>query len=222
VCCTTGSIAEMHSPTAPERVRAASELRALGHLFDSRQAPEALLQSITEVAVGLAAALRNEPPRERSIDELKNGLFQSDVADGAGIDHFPDCVVSGQANPMGIAVRVRRDRDEAVASVVLESAFEGAPGRAHGGIVAAVFDDTMGFVLSMLRQPAFTGRLTVTYRAPTPVNEHLEFRARLVHRDGRKLTIGAEATSASGIVVAEAEGLFIAIPADRFGEARKD
>jgi acyl-coenzyme A thioesterase PaaI-like protein len=123
---------------------------------------------------------------------------------------------------MGIAVRVRRDRDEAVASVVLESAFEGAPGRAHGGIVAAVFDDTMGFVLSMLRQPAFTGRLTVTYRAPTPVNEHLEFRARLVHRDGRKLTIGAEATSASGIVVAEAEGLFIAIPADRFGEARKD
>lgn len=211
----------MHSSTAPERIRAASELRALGHLFVSRRASDALLRSIAETASGLAAALRTEPPRERSIDELKRGLFQSDIPDGEGIDHFPDCVVSGQANPMGIAVRVHRDGDDAVASVILESAFEGAPGRAHGGIVAAVFDDTMGFVLSMLRQPAFTGRLTVTYRAPTPVNEHLEFRARLVARDGRKLTIGAEATAASGVLVAEAEGLFIAIPADRFGEARK-
>lgn len=56
------------------------------------------------------------------------------------------------------------------------------PARAHGGIVAAVFDDTMGFVLSMQGTPAFTGRLTDSYLAPTPVGEELEFRARLRER----------------------------------------
>ena len=35
---------------------------------------------------------------------------------------------------------MRRDGDEAVAQVCLGAAFEGAPGRAHGGVVAAVFD----------------------------------------------------------------------------------
>jgi acyl-coenzyme A thioesterase PaaI-like protein len=212
----------MHSATTDARGRAAAELRELGHLFVSRRASDALLRSIAQTASGLASALREAPLRERSIDSLKRSLFDSVVADGEGIDHFPDCVVSGKANPMGIAVEVQREGDEAVASVVLGPAFEGAPGRAHGGIVAAVFDDTMGFVLSMLRQPAFTGRLTVTYRAPTPVNEALEFRARLADRSGRKLTIVAEAVTSTGVVVAEADGLFIAIPAERFGEARKD
>jgi acyl-coenzyme A thioesterase PaaI-like protein len=212
----------MTESIATARVQAATELRALGHAFVAHHAPASLLRSIGQTANQFAAALRSEPRRARPVDELKRGLFESEVSEGEGIQHFPDCVVSGLANPMGIAIRVRRQGDDAVAAVVLGPAFEGAPGRAHGGVVAAIFDDTMGFVLSMLKQPAFTGRLTVTYRAPTPVDEELEFRARLVDRSGRKLTIGAEATASSGVVVAEAEGLFIAIPAERFGEARKD
>jgi acyl-coenzyme A thioesterase PaaI-like protein len=210
----------MTESTATARVDAATALRELGHAFVAHRAPASLLRSIGEAASELVAALRAEPRRVRPVDELKRSLFDADVRDGEGIHHFPDCVVSGDANPMGIAIRVRREGDEAVATVVLGPAFEGAPGRAHGGIVAAVFDDTMGFVLSMLRQTAFTGRLTVTYRAPTPVGEELEFRARLVERSGRKLTIGADARSASGVTIAEADGLFISIPAERFGEAR--
>ena len=82
--------------------------------------------------------------------------------------------------------------------------------------MAAIFDDTMGFVLTMESTPAFTGRLTVTYRAPTPVGEELEFRARLKSRSGRKLVVVGEANW-DGQRVAEAEGLFIAIPIERFG-----
>jgi hypothetical protein len=78
-----------------------------------------------------------------------------------------------------IELDVRYDDDEVVADVVLQRAFEGAPGRAHGGIVAAAFDDVTGFVIGMLQEPAFTGELTVRYLAPVPVDEHLEIRARL-------------------------------------------
>ena len=71
---------------------------------------------------------------------------------------------------------MRREGDEAVLTVTLGSAFEGAPGRAHGGVVATLIDEAMGMVLHIVGTPAFTGRLTVNYRAPTPLNEHLEDR----------------------------------------------
>lgn len=73
----------------------------------------------------------------------------------------------------------------------------------------------MGFVLSMERTPAFTGRLTVSYTAPTPVGDALEFRRHLRERIGRKLWVDGEAVSARG-PFATAEGLFIAIPPERF------
>ena len=74
---------------------------------------------------------------------------------------------------------MRFEGEEVVATVVLRRAFEGAPGRAHGGIVAAAFDDVTGFVIGMLREPAFTGELTVRYVKPVPVDQPLEMRARL-------------------------------------------
>jgi acyl-coenzyme A thioesterase PaaI-like protein len=166
----------------------------------------------------LTARIESGLLRSRSIGDLKRRVFDSPPADGEGMDHFPDCVVSGKANPMGVAIEVHRAGESAVARVALGPAFEGAPGRAHGGIVAAVFDDTMGFVLSMHRTAAFTGRLTVSYRAPTPVGETLEFRAWLREVDGRKLWIDGSAHHGD-LLVAEAEGLFISIPLERLATA---
>ena len=100
---------------------------------------------------------------------------------------------------------------------VLGPAFEGAPNRAHGGVVAAVFDDLMGFVLTIHESPAYTAELTVRYRRPTPVGEEIEFRARLADRKGRRLHIEAEATDSEGTKIATAEGLFITIPREGFG-----
>jgi acyl-coenzyme A thioesterase PaaI-like protein len=197
------------------RIAAATALRQLGHAIVGHEVDEDVLARVARAAEELAAEVGGGPPRHRPVDDMKRDLFAGPPGDLESMDHFPDCVVSGLANPMGIAMRAHRDGDEAVARVTLGPAFEGAPGRAHGGVVAAVFDDTMGFVLSMLRTPAFTGRLTVTYRAPTPVGEELEFRAQLRERSGRKLVIEGRALR-EGVCLAEAEGLFIAIPIERF------
>jgi acyl-coenzyme A thioesterase PaaI-like protein len=136
--------------------------------------------------------------------------------EGSKIGTFPDCVVSGDANPMGLDIQFFREGDEAVSHAVLGPAFEGAPNRAHGGVVAAVFDDLMGFVLTIHESPAYTAELTVRYRRPTPVGEEIEFRSRLVDRKGRRLHIVAEATDKSGTKIATADGLFITIPREGF------
>jgi acyl-CoA thioesterase FadM len=70
-------------------------------------------------------------------------------------------------------------------------------------------------VLSISATPAFTGRLSVTYRAPIQVGEPLEVRARLRERTGRKMTVAAQMRSA-GRLLAAAEGLFIVVHPDRF------
>ncbi|MGC8463499.1 MAG: PaaI family thioesterase [Acidimicrobiales bacterium] len=202
---------------SPARLAAAASLRRLGNAVVAHEAPDALLERLAATADGVLADVEAAPPRDRPVGTLGR-RFEQVPADGTVLDHFPDCVVSGHANPLGIAITVHREGDDAVARVVLGAAFEGAPGRAHGGVVAAIFDDTLGFVLDIVDVPAYTGRLSVSYLAPAPVHEEIEFRARLRHREGRKLLLEGEAIVA-GARIAEAEGLFIAIAAGQTSRA---
>ena len=200
------------------RVRAAGALRRLGHALVGHAADRDLLERIAELADRTVEVVEQGEPRSRPIDAMKRSLWDAPPTDGGRMTHFPECVVSGHANPMGVAIHVHREGEEAVATLNLGPAFEGAPERAHGGVVAAVFDDVMGYVLQLHRTPAFTGRLTVSYRAPTPLGRDLHVRAHLVDRSGRKLTIRSTMTDGE-TTVADAEGLFIAIPPERLGLA---
>ncbi|MFT5223812.1 MAG: acyl-coenzyme A thioesterase PaaI-like protein, partial [Glaciecola sp.] len=162
------------------------------------------------------------PPRRRDYRDIKRRMYEVELGEGDPVSHFDECFVSGTQNPMGIAMRVRREGDEMVAEVTLGAAFEGAPGRAHGGIVAAMFDDILGYLTTMLQTPAFTGSLTVNYLAPTPIGVPLTLRARVINRDGRRIFCEAEATVAAdeageaAQVVATSSATFITVPLKAF------
>lgn len=200
------------------RAAAAAALRRLGHAVVGHDADPALLERIADQATRTAQVVEAGQRRRREVTALKRRLWTAPPADGQPMSHFDECVVSGRHNPMGIGIRVRRDGERALARFTLGPAFEGAPGRAHGGVVAAVFDDLMGYVLVVHRVPAFTGRLEVSYQAPTPLETPLEAAAWLRHRDGRKLTMAAEITL-EGEQIATGSGVFIAIPPERLGVA---
>ncbi len=131
---------------------------------------------------------------------------------------FQDRAVGGRANPTSVDLDVDFGGEDIVATGTLHRAFEGAPGRAHGGIVAAVFDDVTGYVIGRLGEPAFTGELTVRFVAPVPVEELLTIRTRLDGRERRKLFISAEA-SASGQVVATCKAIYITVDPSMFAGA---
>lgn len=216
----------MTHPNASEaRDRAAAALRRLGHAVVGHNADAELLDRVAHAATTTAEMVEKGEPRSRPIESIKRRLWEDAPPDGGPMSHFAECVVSGTANPMGIGIKVRREGDEAVARFNLGAAFEGAPQRAHGGIVAAIFDDVMGYVLVIHRTPAFTGRLTVNYRAPVPMGSDMTVRARLDRRSGRKLSMTAEMSLASEPdqpIVCDAEGLFIAIPPERLGIKPQD
>ena len=76
--------------------------------------------------------------------------------------------------------------------VSLGKAFEGAPGRAHGGIVAALIDETMGLVLAIHGLLAFTAQLDITFLSPRRSTSPSWRRARLHANEGRKLSVAAD------------------------------
>jgi len=205
---------------AERRVRVATLLRELGHQFVGREVSNNELDAIVVEVQGLLDRVGRAPVRQRSVPSAGAEGFKMTVpSDGQVERHqlFADSVVSGGANPMGLGAYLWREGDVAVMEVTLGNAFEGAPGRSHGGVVASLIDETMGLVMGMQGTLAFTAQLDITYRAPTPINEPVTARAWLEGRSGRKLTIKATVSSEEGMV-AEATALFIEVDPATFLE----
>ncbi len=201
-------------PTDSARSVAAAALRDLNHAFVARDPDDAQLLDIAATARVLAGALDAVPRRDRMALMRAATRDQRFPAAHTG-SGFADRAVGGGDNPAAVDVDVLFDGDTVVARVVLRKMFEGAPGRAHGGIVAAAFDDVTGFVIGRIEQPAFTGELTVRYVAPVPIDEPLDMRAWLRDRDGRKLYIDGDAR-ANGKVVATCRAIYITVDPSRF------
>jgi acyl-coenzyme A thioesterase PaaI-like protein len=203
-------------PTDDARFEAANALRDLIHAFAARDADDETLRALAAASRAQTAELDAAPRRDRlALMRAAIGDLGTAMAGGSG---FEDRAVGGTANPTGVELAVRFERDEVVAEVVLRRAFEGAPGRAHGGIVAAAFDDVTGFVIGVMHEPAFTGELTVRYVAPVPVDEVLVMRARLDGRERRKLFISAEAHAGEKLV-ATCRAIYITVDPNLFAGA---
>jgi acyl-coenzyme A thioesterase PaaI-like protein len=206
------------------RSQMATSLQRLGHALVGHRVDVDLAHRIAAVADDLAARVAERPTRDRAEELADNPRFAPTLAgeprepigtDGEPLDLFRDSIVSGRTNPMGIGLKVRRHGDAAVATTVLGPAFEGAPGRAHGGIVASILDETMGFVLPLIGELAYTANLDIDYVGPAPMGRELRFTARLRDRAGRKLWIEAHGESDAGVFV-RAEALFLAVDLTRF------
>ena len=203
-------------PTEAARSTAAASLRDLAHSFAAHEPDDDVLAEITRVAAALTSRVDDAPARDR-LKLMRRGVEESLMGLG-----FEDRAVGGGSNPTAVDLEVRQwgagEGDDVVADLVLRRAFEGAPGRAHGGIVAAAFDDVTGFVIAQLREPAFTGELTVRYLAPVPVDQPIELRTRLDGRERRKLFISGEARS-DGEVIATCRAIYITVDPSVFAQA---
>ena len=210
--------ATANAVTSPARLGAADALRRLAHAFVTHQVDDAVLEEITALAEAFVVDIERAPARTHSFFAHGADALRERMKGGNGSEPdavFPDCVVSGQASPVGMNAKLWREGDEAVLEVTLGPAFEGAPGRAHGGVVAALIDELMGLALTMADTLAFTGNLSVTYRAPTPIGVMVSGRAHLGDREGRKITIVAQLHHGDTLL-AEAQGLFIGVEAAHF------
>lgn len=130
--------------------------------------------------------------------------------------HTPTCMGCGPDNPHGFQLTVFRDGDSVFSDITFDERHIGAPGLAHGGAVAAVCDDLLGFTLWAAGTPAVTRSLTVDYLQPVPLHQPHRITAHIESRDGRALNVVGTGTSGDGSTRFTARALFIVVTAEHF------
>ena len=128
------------------------------------------------------------------------------------------CFVCGIANIAGLQIRFYSTETHQVeAEIVLDDRYQGYPGIAHGGVMAAVLDETMGRAALSSETPdrlLFTGKMEVRYRKNVPLHTPIRVRGWIVKDKGRVVIAQAQAIAPDGTVLVETEGMMMEIPAE--------
>jgi uncharacterized protein (TIGR00369 family) len=108
---------------------------------------------------------------------------------------------------LGLQTEVLEDDGSVTTELVCDESYEGGPGVAHGGWTAAALDELVGHVVLQHDTLSVTGKLTVSFLRPVPINRPLRATARRVREgDGRWFIHAEIALAATGTVLATAEG----------------
>jgi len=103
------------------------------------------------------------------------------------------CFGCSAANPAGLQLTFRRRGDVIIADYVIAERFHGAPGVAHGGIIATMLDEISCAAATFTRDVhVVTGEISVRYRRPCPVELPVTLTARITGEHARYLVIEAE------------------------------
>lgn len=114
------------------------------------------------------------------------GVFQAPPLNDNG-----GCFACGRQNPVGLRMEVGHDQDRAVCRIALAEHYQGWPGIAHGGVVAALLDEIMAHALLRTGSHGVTTGMEISYKSPVHLESDLlvvgwvaELRSRLAVTQG--------------------------------------
>jgi acyl-coenzyme A thioesterase PaaI-like protein len=144
----------------------------------------------------------------------------------ASESHFSDrSPIYGAMNPLSMPMTMGLvegggEFGSVTGDAIFTELYEGPPGHCHGGFIAAAFDEVLGMAQSLTGRPGMTGKLQITYRAPTPLHTPIHFVGWVEKVEGRK--IFTKGTAHNGeTLCAESEGLFLSMPAELMERLKK-
>ncbi|MGE5678616.1 MAG: PaaI family thioesterase [Pseudomonadota bacterium] len=131
------------------------------------------------------------------------------------------CLVCGLKNDLGLKASMYELENGELVSVFkpLEE-HQSYPGRLHGGIAAAILDETIGRAILVKDKNAWgvTVELELKYKKPVPLDEELRVVGRIT-KDSKRLFEGTgEILLANGEVAVTAYGKYMKMPLDRIAD----
>jgi acyl-coenzyme A thioesterase PaaI-like protein len=131
------------------------------------------------------------------------------------------CFGCGNANPHGLGMHFRFEEGRAVADFTIQRQFQGYPGRAHGGVVATMLDEAMSWAVYHAGAWSMTARMTARFRRAVPLVVPITATGWITRDRGRYLELRSELRDASGVLLADAEGLFVRVAGRQAEELRE-
>lgn len=120
--------------------------------------------------------------------------------------------VSGEPDGNRFRVRYYRDGEQHLqARIWFGPETEGPPGHAHGGSMAAVFDEVLGLAAWAAGYPIVVGNLNVSFRNLLPLQKVVTVESKVISAAGRKVMVHGRICYGE-TVYAEGECLCITIP----------
>ncbi len=122
------------------------------------------------------------------------------------------CFLCGKQNNFGLKIEWfnNQEKNQVEAEITIPEHFNGYPGVAHGGIIAAILDETAGRAVMLngnFEELFVTLKLEVTYRKITPTNTPLSVTGWVIKGSGKRMKVAAELKLPDGTVTAECEAL---------------
>jgi len=136
------------------------------------------------------------------------------------------CFICGLKNHKGLkAAFYETDKDELIAVFKPCQEHQGYPGRLHGGIAAAILDETIGRSVTIGKDADIWGvtlEFSIKFKKPIPLEEELKVVTKLIE-DGRRIFKGTgKIVLPDGKVAAVGEGKYMKLPIEKIADFDKD
>jgi hypothetical protein len=164
---------------------------SLDSLTGAADRVEALLESLDEVTQARALVTYKFP---FDLDE-PNGILRFNPA-------------TGKYNPVAPKLEMEVEGKKLVIHCEFPNCYESAPETVQGGMVAAIYDQLLAYVIMV---QGFTGPtlwIKVAYLKPTPINTPLRFEATVDSVEGKKFSVKGSCYQGDQKIT-EAEGMIL-------------
>jgi acyl-coenzyme A thioesterase PaaI-like protein len=125
------------------------------------------------------------------------------------------CFGCSKRNPIGLHLSFEMADGEVRAPFTPLAEHQGWPSFMHGGLVATMLDEAMGWVTMSHGIWAVTGKINIRYREPVPLLQPVTVVGIIEKNRGRWVTVRAEIRSQEGAVLSEAEAIFMRVSGER-------
>jgi acyl-coenzyme A thioesterase PaaI-like protein len=119
------------------------------------------------------------------------------------------CFACGKDNPCGLHMAFTDEGEDYVSRWTPRPEHQGWHKILHGGLISTLLDEVMTWRLVSRGLYAMTAEMTVRLKAPTPLDQELTIRARVVNQRRRFYEVEGEITLPDGTVTATATGKYM-------------
>ena len=118
-------------------------------------------------------------------------------------EDYSMCFGCGRNNPIGLKLNFKWDGKTARAEFTPTKFYQGWSGVVHGGIVATILDEAMGYAVLFEGVSCVTAKMQVKLRRPALIDEPLIITSSITNKTGKLIETKANISLKDGTLVAE-------------------
>ena len=130
--------------------------------------------------------------------------------------NFRGCFGCGDQNVRGLGLQFEAEGRTVLAKTQISDTYAGYSEFVHGGIVATIIDEAMGWAMWHLAGSyGVTQSLQIEYRRPVRIGRDIVVRAEVADETGNNVTVAARLEDERGRLLARGKGHWVKVRAER-------